>query len=103
MMPRTPEEIDSDLKVQTAKHDDFLRTTVEYRNKLCARFDRIENKIDVMNEKIATIPCAVHIERMNGFEKRIEKHGFHIGRLYAIAGIIAMALISAFIGHAFAK
>jgi hypothetical protein len=102
-MSRTHEEIDSDLKVQTAKHDEFLRTTIEYRTKLCQRFDRIENKIDVMSEKIATIPCAVHIERMNGFEKRIDKHGVNIGRLYAVAGVIAMALISAFIGHAFAK
>lgn len=100
-MGSSPDEIAADLKVQVAKSDEWMRQTTEYRAKLCQRFDRLEDKIDSMAEKLASIPCRVHIERMDGFDKRLDSHSGHIGKLWAAAGTIAMTVIGAFIAYAF--
>ena len=102
-MPITTEELASDLKVQIAKADEQAKATACYRAKQDVWKERIEDKIDSMAEKLATLPCAVHVKVMEGIEKRLNSHSGHIGKLYALAGVVAIALVYSYIGHAFGK
>ena len=81
--------------------DDDKDETRLYRENLCRKIDGIVNTQSAMAEKLASLPCGVHIERMKGYYSRIGSHARHIGVLYTIFGVVCTALFYSYIGHAF--
>jgi hypothetical protein len=78
---------DAEVAVLKAKLESFMETTTEYRKALCAKLDVVLSKIDVINEKLAKLPCEEG-------EKTYKDLRF---QLYSFIGVFSAILITVFI------
>jgi hypothetical protein len=78
---------DKNLAVLEERVENWMSTTTEYRKALCAKLDVVLSKIDVINEKLAKLPCEEG-------EKTYKDLRF---QLYSFIGVFSAILITVFI------
>jgi len=93
---KTPDELESDYRVLVTKIEDFIEATKDYRLALCKKLDIMNDKIDRMSDRISSMPCKVHVQRMEDMDKRLNSHSSHISKLWAACGTIVMIIVAAY-------
>ena len=83
---------DKNLAVLEERVENWMSSTTEYRKALCAKLDVVLSKIDVINEKIAKLPCDAGNKAYN--DLRFQLYSF-IGVFSAIlVGVVIKWLTS---------
>ena len=78
---------DKNLAVLEERVENWMSSTTEYRKALCAKLDTVLLRIDVINEKIAKLPC-------DAGETQYKDLRF---QLYSFIGVFSAILITVFI------
>jgi hypothetical protein len=73
----------------TAKVDEWMGTTTEYRKSLCNKLDKLSDKHDLLVEKFSNLPCGERKGWYTSMGKRIQVTMWSIGLLVGILGLSA--------------
>jgi hypothetical protein len=69
-----------ETKILMQRIDDFEKRSQE-------RHERWEQKQEQIHNALMRLPCAVHVEKMNGFEFRLNAMGWILG-IILVGGIV---------------
>jgi hypothetical protein len=74
------DELKTDVAVLKSEVKNWMDTTIEYRKSLC-------HKIDIITDKLNSLGCAVHSEKMNNF-------GMQLIGLWSCAALVLGAMVT---------
>ena len=92
---RELQDLKIDIASFTAKVNEWMVTTKDYRIELCKKVDSLDKKMDCLPQ---TLPCKMQDERIRGVEQKVSKIEGKASVFGALGGVITYLFTRLFSG-----